>query len=109
MWDFINGLFEFAGGFFVWLNCRRIYRDKRVLGVSPVAIGFFTLWGVWNLAYYPSLAQYWSVAGGVSVVAANAVWLTLYLKYSKDEQNQSEEGHIGVGAADPHSQQETKI
>lgn len=43
----------------------------------------FTLWGVWNIYYYPSLNQWCSFAGGLVIVAANALWVGLMLRYRK--------------------------
>jgi len=79
--DLINGLFEAFAGAMILLHCRRLYIDKKVRGASTVATTFFTLWGFWNLFYYPHLGQSWSFYGGVIVVAANAIWLGLMLRY----------------------------
>jgi len=62
--DAVNGAFEFLGGASVWMHVRTIMCDKQSRGVSPFATAFFTLWGFWNLYYYPSLAQWASFAGG---------------------------------------------
>ena len=55
--DYINGSFEVLAGLFVLLNVRRILRDKTVRGVSILPTAFFTLWGFWNMYYYPYLGQ----------------------------------------------------
>ena len=51
--DSVNGAFELCGGFFILLSVRQLYLDKQVKGVSLSHVGFFTLWGAWNLVYYP--------------------------------------------------------
>lgn len=79
--DFINGTFEFLGGFALWGNCVRLYRDQQVRGVSPVYTAFFLSWGYWNLYFYPSLDQWWSFVGGLNIVAANTTWLALMWRY----------------------------
>ena len=79
--DLINGLFEFTAGIMNWINVRRLYRDKEVKGYSPWVFGFFTSWGVWNLYYYPYLGQWWSFAGGISIMGSNMSWLTLAIYY----------------------------
>lgn len=81
--DLVNGLFETLGGFFVLLSVRRLHRDKIVRGVSWVHVAFFAAWGYWNLAYYPSLGQWFSFAGGVGVVAINTAWLAQLIYYSR--------------------------
>jgi uncharacterized membrane protein YfcA len=83
--DGVNGVFELAGGVFILLNVIRLYRDKKVRGVSPVAIGFFTVWGFWNLAYYPSMSQWASAIGAGGVALVNTVWLGQLIYYSVRE------------------------
>lgn len=79
--DLINGLFEYFGSVAIWLSVVRIWRDKMVRGYSPAALAFFAAWGYWNLFYYPHLHQWLSFAGGVSMVAANSVYVILTLIY----------------------------
>jgi len=83
MVDGINSIFELTGGLFVLLNVIRTYKDKGVRGVSMVAVLYFTLWGMWNLYYYPALGQWYSTIGAVSVAAMNIVWLLQILYYRK--------------------------
>lgn len=80
--DLVNGLFEALAGLFVLNHCRVLRRDRAVAGVSIASVAFFTLWGVWNLYYYPSLGQSLSFFGGLFVVAANAFYVGLLLFYS---------------------------
>jgi hypothetical protein len=79
--DLINGLFEGCSGLFCWINIYRLAKDKCLKGVSWIPLSFFTLWGFWNLYYYPSLHQILSFLGGLSIVFANVVWLTLFFYY----------------------------
>lgn len=79
--DFTNGLFEAVGGLLVLNHCRAVLRDKAVAGVSVLSVAIFSLWGFWNLYYYPSLDQGWSFCGGLVIVAANVWWVSLLLKY----------------------------
>ena len=89
MWDLINGSFEIFGGFFIiYFSCRKLIREKKVRGVSWVHISYFTLWGFWNLAYYPYLNQWLSFVGGAFVVTANCFWLYLMIYYIRREQNE---------------------
>lgn len=89
MWDLINSSFEFFGGFFIILSCIKLFRDKKVRGVSWVAVTYFTLWGFWNLAYYPHLKQWSSFVGGAFVVLTNCFWLGLMIYYIRKEKNES--------------------
>jgi hypothetical protein len=81
--DAINGLFEAVGGLLVLNHCRAVVRDKEVKGVSILSTAVFTLWGFWNIYYYPALGQWWSFAGGLVIVLANMLWVALLLRYRK--------------------------
>lgn len=84
MWqDLLNGLFELIGGSMVFLNCRALYRDKIVRGVNPGVTVLFTSWGLWNLYYYPHLDQWISFSGGLLIVGANALWLSMLWHYRR--------------------------
>jgi uncharacterized membrane protein YfcA len=84
--DIINGIFELGGGILLILNCFKLYKDKVVKGVSISVCAFFTVWGYWNLYYYPCLNQWVSFAGGILIVAANSVWVAMAIIYSRKEQ-----------------------
>lgn len=85
MWtDNVNGMYELLAGLFILNHCRSVIKDKSVKGVSIVSTIFFATWGMWNLYYYPSLGQWWSFFGGISVVAANITWIFLMFKYRKN-------------------------
>ena len=79
--DLINGFFEFVGSAMLWRNAWQLHKDKMVKGVHWNATAFFAAWGYWNLYYYPHLDQWWSFAGGVSIVIANTVWLAQMVYY----------------------------
>jgi hypothetical protein len=86
MWqDKINGLFELTGGLFILLHCIKLYKDKKVRGVSFVATGYFVLWGYWNIYYYPFLEQWASFIGGLTIVVMNSVWIGMMIYYMKRE------------------------
>lgn len=44
--DLVNGLFEMVGGLLLWLNVRRLARDRQVAGVSVLPVLFWTAWGL---------------------------------------------------------------
>jgi len=80
--DLINGGFELAGGAFITLSVVKLWREKRVRGVSYVHAAFFSSWGFWNLYYYPSLDQWASFVGGVGIVTMNTIWLAQLIYYT---------------------------
>lgn len=81
--DLINGAFECFGGVFLVLNIRTLLRDKQVKGIHWGSTIFFTSWSLWNMWYYPHLDQWASFYGGLFICAANVVWLSLRLYYSR--------------------------
>lgn len=81
--DLINSMFEVSAGFLIALNCMRLYKDKEVKGVSIGVTAVFTLWGFWNMYYYPSLCQWWSFVGGILIMAANTVWVGMAIYYAR--------------------------
>lgn len=68
-------------------NIRAVLRDKSVSGLSILASSYFTLWGLWNLYYYPHLGQSLSYYGALSLVIANTVYIALLLYYSNKKLN----------------------
>lgn len=83
--DLINATFEFGGGLAIFDHCRTLYRDKQVRGASWIATAFMTLWGWWNLYYYPHLEQWISFFGGITIVTANTLWISLMVYYIRRE------------------------
>jgi hypothetical protein len=83
--DLINGLFETLGGFAILLSVVKLHREKMVRGVSWPHTAFFASWGMWNLFYYPSLAQWFSFSGGLWLVTVNTVWLAQLIYYSRNK------------------------
>lgn len=81
--DLVNSGFEFFAGVFLILNIRRIIRDKSVKGVSVWPVAYFSLFGIWNMYYYPFLEQWASFCCGLLVVLVNTVWVGLAIYYSR--------------------------
>lgn len=79
--DLINSFFELSASIFILNHCRVTVKDKNVKGVSLLSILFFTLWGFWNLFYYPDLKQTLSFFAGIAVVISNICWILLILRY----------------------------
>lgn len=82
--DLINGCFELCGGLLLLLNVWRLWIDRAISGVSMLPVCFYTLWGFWNLYFYPSVGARWSFWGGIIVVLANSLWLGLYLTLTRN-------------------------
>jgi len=83
--DIINGCIEFFGGVLLWFSVLQLVRDKEIKGISPVPVTFFTLWGFWNLFFYPSVGCWWSFYGGLNIVIANSIWLILMFHYRRNK------------------------
>ena len=80
--DVINFFFEFFAGIAIYLHCREAEKAKSVQGVSFLATMFFTVWGVWNLIYYPILGQWASVIAAIFVFAGNVYWINIQYRYN---------------------------
>lgn len=81
--DLTNGLFELCAVPFIIMSIAKTQKNKSSEGVNWLHPTYFTLWGIWNLYYYPSLNQWVSFLGGLAIVIANIVWVTLLIKYNK--------------------------
>ena len=80
--DMINGGLEAVGAAAVLNHCWTLYQHKQVRGVSVASTALFTVWGLWNLYYYPHLDQFWSFAGAIFITLANALYVGLMLHYT---------------------------
>jgi len=79
--DMINGCFQFFGGVLLFRNSYLLLKHKKIRGVSMLPAIFFSVWGFWNLFYYPYLGQMISFYAGITVVTANTLWISLALYY----------------------------
>lgn len=83
--DIINGTFEALASVMVLNHCRVLLRDQAVAGVSIASTIFFTLWGIWNIWYYPTLDQIWSMVGGILVTLANLFYVALLIRFAGND------------------------
>lgn len=81
--DIINASFEGAAGLAVLWSCYTVIKDRAVKGVSVLMVAFFTVWGFWNIFYYPSLGQTWSFVCGMFVCAANFTYVVLLIYFKR--------------------------
>jgi uncharacterized membrane protein YfcA len=81
--DLINGSFECIGGILCWLNFLTLLKDKQVKGVSLLVCFFFSIWGFWNLYFYPCLHQMFSFFGAGFLALGNSSWLILAIYYKR--------------------------
>ncbi len=85
--DLTNGAFEMLGAIAIFGHVLRLWKDKAVAGVSILATIFFSLWGFWNLYYYPHLDQWASFGGGIAIVLGNIIWVTGMIYYTRHPGN----------------------
>lgn len=78
--DLVNGSFELLGAILTWRNAAQLHRDREIRGVYWPTSAFFSAWGLWNLAYYPLLGQWFSFAGGVLLVSGNLAWVAMAVR-----------------------------
>lgn len=72
--DIINALFEGFGAYVAWVNFIKLRRDMAVKGVYWPVWGFFSVWGLWNLAFYPAVGAWASATMGAVLCAGNIAW-----------------------------------
>lgn len=77
--DKVNAAISLTGSCFLWANVYSLYKEKEVKGVHWGSVAFFTALGFWNLFFYSTLQQTFSMLAGVSGVVANIVWLGMAL------------------------------
>lgn len=83
--DLINALFEFLGGWFIFLHILTLRKDKCVRGVNFFAAAFFAVWGAWNVFYYPYLDQMFSFFAGIFILIMNTIWVSQLYYYTRKE------------------------
>lgn len=81
--DLINGLFELVGSYFTWMNAWILFQAKETKGVYWPTWLFFSVWGIWNLYYYPALGQSFSFYAGIVLVSGNIAWVVLAIYYKR--------------------------
>ena len=81
--DAINAGFEVFASVVSTLSLIAIYKAKRIIGVSPWPTVFFSVWGMWNLFYYPHLGQVWSTLAAGCMLGVNMIWLYMYYQFKE--------------------------
>lgn len=79
--DLVTSHFEVIAILVLLNNCKKLYEDKQVKGISVLSPLFYLSWSVWNLFYYYSLNQKFSFICGIGSVVANLVWISLMMYY----------------------------
>jgi len=82
--DVFNATFEMVGACIGWINVRKIWTDKKVVGIAWATYIFFSSWGYWNIYFYSSVNCTLSWAAGIFLALANTTWTLLAIKYRKN-------------------------
>jgi hypothetical protein len=82
--DITNAVFEMGGAIVAAGNCKKIIDDKKVRGVFWPIWVFYTIWGFWNLYYYPAMNCWWSFWAGLLLTISNSIWVYYAWKYRKN-------------------------
>lgn len=85
--DLINGVFEFGISIPLAKSVLMLRKDREVKGFYWPVIVWTSMWGLWNLFYYPHLGQWASFWGGLIVVSVNLTWLAHVAWYSHVRRN----------------------
>jgi len=79
--DIVTGLFQTVAGLLLFRNSYLLWKHKKIRGVSLLPTVFFSIWGIWNLFYYPYLGQMVSFYAGIIVLSANTSWVGMAIYY----------------------------
>ena len=85
--DSVNGSYELIGGFFMLVNCVKLFMDKELRGTTLISAIFFCSWGYWNLYYYPLLSQWMSTIGASFLTIFNTAWIFMAIYYSYERKH----------------------
>lgn len=83
--DLFNGGFEMGLAVFLGRGVEMLRVQKEVKGFYWPTVAWTTVWGIWNLFYYPHLDQWISFTGGLAVVSVNLIWLGHVWYYSRSK------------------------
>jgi len=83
--DIVNGSYELLAAPFIFISIIKLYKEKKVKGVSWMHVGFIASWGYWNMYYYPRLGQWASFIGAIAIVIANTAWLLMIIYYNREK------------------------
>lgn len=82
--DIINGGMALIGAGFLFQNVRAIWKDKSYRGVRMTPTVFFITWGMWNLYYFYSIGQMYSLIGFSVIAVIDVMWICLMFKYRRN-------------------------
>lgn len=80
--DLINSFFKYGSGFFILPTLIELYKTQNPQGVSWIHVGFFSIWGIWNLYYFYQLNQKLSAIANLFLIIMNTTWLGMLIYYS---------------------------
>jgi len=100
MFDLVNASFELAGAFINLLNVMEIRKHKQVKGVHIAPFIFFSVWGFWNILYYGSLEQTFSMLAAVFLAVVNSTWVYYAVKYKKTKEKDKQQNQLTPKYAD---------
>lgn len=82
--DQFNGVFETLAIFFILNHSYTLYQHKEVKGVSILSTIFFLVWSIFNALYFYSAAGlFWSWLASCFVLAAQILWVSLAIYYTR--------------------------
>lgn len=90
--EHVVAMFELVSSLMIALSMRRLWIDKMVRGVSPWPIGFFALWGYWNVYWYWYIDAMWAWSAGLCVVSINTLWAAQIVYYLHRERRIARSG-----------------
>lgn len=88
--SFLLSICFFACSIVCWLHVKKIIDDKAVKGVSLIPTFVFMITNVVEMIYFAEKLDWWSVAGGASMLFSNAAWTLCVFFYLYKERKRVE-------------------
>ena len=76
------GFLSVMAGMNAW-NIRLLWRDKRVVGISPLTVLFRSSANVWQAWFFFQMGEWAAFSAAVPATALNLAWVVLALYYQR--------------------------
>ena len=89
--DIINSGFIFGASVAIFIDCRRLWIDEIVLGVSKIAAAFYGVWSWWHIWYMSHLEQEFSFIVGFLPATGDTIWIGLMIYFTRKHKGKGRE------------------
>ncbi len=83
LWDIANSCFLVVAIFFLLLDVRAVYRDKKINGLAVPTRFFFVVWTAFTVAYWAHLDQWFSFYVEIALLVISVMYVSMIMYYYK--------------------------